>query len=199
MLENLQTLNAEVRDGAGKNVNRRVRAAGKLPGVLYGTGTESRGIVLDPKELTTLLSNPYGFNTVFHVSVDGGEKHLCMIKERQFDSVRRVLTHIDLFSVAPDRFVTVDVPVAPKGRSEGEKLGGRLTVVSRAVRIRCKVADIPEEVPHDITKLGLSEAVYIDEMTPPAGCEFVFRNRFPVIRIARKRGAKVATETTEES
>lgn len=199
MNDKIQTLNAQLRDGAGKGVNHRVRASGKLPGVLYGVGTESRGVVIDPKELTELLSNPYGFNTVFNVQLEGEEPYLCMIKERQFDSVRRVLTHVDLFSVTPDRIVTVEVPVVTKGRSAGERAGGRLMIAARSVRLSCKIEDIPMEVPHDITKLQISDAVYIDDMTPPSGCEFVYRNRFPVLRIARRRGTKTTEEGAEEA
>ena len=199
MLEHVISLRAEVREGAGKNANRRVRAGGLLPAVVYGDGVENATIAVSPKELTTALSNPYIFNSVFRLEREGQEPVLCMIKERQFDSVRRVLTHVDFLAVSPERFVTIDVPVDPQGKSEGEKLGGRLVVVSRSVKLRCRVKDIPVSVPHDVSPLRVSESVYVDEMTAPAGCELVYKNRFPVIRVARKRGAKVQADSDSDS
>ena len=81
------------------------------------------------------------------------------------------------------------------------KLGGLLQIVSRTVNVRCKVEDIPF-VEH-VTDVELSEAVYVDEMSAPDACSLEFKHRFPVIRIAARRGAKkqaeeAATEEAEE-
>lgn len=196
MSERMQ-LKVTRRDGTGKGPARRLRAEGLLPGIVYGELEETVPVTIDPKPLAEVLSTPYGFNNVFELVIDDGAPLLCMVKERQFDSVRRCLTHVDFLVVRPDRYVAINVPVKPLGRSEGEKAGGRLMVVAREVKLRTQVQHVPEAVTHDISALQISEQVYIDEITPPAGSEFIFRNRYPVIRIARKRGAKVVAGAEE--
>lgn len=196
MSERMQ-LKVTRREGTGKGPARRLRAEGLLPGIVYGEVEGTVPVTIAPKEIEEVLSTPYGFNNVFELVIDGGEPLLCMVKERQFDSVRRCLTHVDFLVVRPDRYVAINVPVKPLGRSEGEKAGGRLMVVAREVKLRVQVKDVPEAVTHDISALQISEQVYIDEITPPTGAEFIFRNRFPVLRIARKRGAKVAADAEE--
>lgn len=193
------SLNAEARETGSKSRARSVRREGRIPGVVYGNGVEGVSVSVDPKELEVALRTEYGFNKVIALEVNG-KTHRCMVREYQFDSVRRVMTHVDFLVIDDDQEVVVEVPVATTGKSEGVAMGGRLDIVSRAVKVRCKVKDIPSIIEHDVTKLQISEQVYIDEINEPEGCSFEFNHRFPVIRIARKRGARVgqaAEETTE--
>lgn len=194
------SLNALVRETGSKGRARSVRREGRIPGIVYGSGIEGVSVSVDPKELEVALRTEYGFNKVIALEVDG-TVHRCMVREYQFDSVRRVMTHADFLVIRDDQEVVVEVPVATTGKSEGVAMGGRLETVSRTVRVRCEVQNIPAVVEHDVTKLQISEAVYIDEIEPPEGCEFVFNHRYPVIRIARKRGARTGqaaeAETTE--
>lgn len=191
------TLAVTTREVGNKGVNRRLRASGLIPGVVYGKGAEGTPVAIEPKRLEEVLTTEYGFNAVFHLAVEGGETHLVMVKDRQFDPIRREITHIDFYKVDDEQIVEVDVPVRPVGVAAGVKMGGRLLVVSRAVKVRAAVKDIPATVDHDVTAMQVSEALYIDEMTPPSGCEFVYKNRFPVINIQRKRGAKVGGDEAE--
>ncbi len=168
---------------------RRTRTAGEIPAVVYGAGSEATPVAVQPKAVKAVLSTPWGWNNVFQLAVDG-KTYQCMVKDKQFDPVRRVLTHLDFYVVDSDQKIVVDVPVEPIGTAAGVRAGGRLQVTARVVRLRCAVKDIPATVQHDVTDVGLGATVYIDEITPPANCEFVYRNRFPVLRVARKRGAK---------
>lgn len=186
-------LEATPRAASGSAVARRVRAEGVIPGILYGGGGAATPLTVAPKAVKAVLSTAHGWNNVFQLEI-GGQSHQCMVKDWQFDPVRRVLTHIDFYIVDGDQKIVVDVPVEAVGNSVGVKAGGRLQILARTVRLRCAVKDIPATVPYDVTDVGLGDTVSIEQFTPPAGCEFVYRNRFPVLRIARKRGAKVGEE-----
>jgi large subunit ribosomal protein L25 len=190
MSTEILSLSAKTRLAGSRSRANAVRREGRVPGVVYGQGGEGTAVSIDPRQLETILRTATGFNSVFDVSIDGGAPVRCMLKEYQIDSVKRKMTHVDLYSVNPDQLITIQVPVSTVGRSLGERAGGLLQIVARVVRLRCAVKDIPATVPHDVTEANLGDAIYIDQFTPPQGCEFVFRNRFPVIRIARKRGAK---------
>lgn len=191
-------LNAKHRDSSVKRSGKKSVRAGFIPGVVYGPNTEPFPINVDPKEVEVALTTEFGRNKVITVQVEGGASHLCMVKDTQFNPVRREMTHMDMYVVDPEQEVVVPVPVKPVGRSAGERLGGLLQVVSRTVNVRCKVKDIPVAVEHDVTDVELTEAVYVDEMSAPTDCSLVFKHRFPVIRIASRRGAKIAAATEEE-
>lgn len=189
------TLAAKMREVGKKGINRRLRASGLIPAVVYGKGGAAQPVTVEPKALEEVLTTEYGFNNVFHLAVEGGETHLVMVKDRQFDPIRREITHLDFYTVDPEQVVEVNVPVRAVGVAAGVKMGGRLLIVARAVKVRAAVKNIPATVDHDVTAMQVSEAAYVDEMTAPEGCEFVFKNRFPVINIQRKRGAKAEAET----
>jgi large subunit ribosomal protein L25 len=191
------TLQATTRTTGSKGERKQARRDGLVPAVVYGRGEEGKAIFVEPKALKVVLSTAYAFNNVFDLAIEGSEPVQCMVKAHQIDPVRRNITHVDFYRVTDEQMVMIDVPVEATGTAVGVKMGGRLQIVSRAVKLRCAVRDIPATVPHDVTKVQVSESVYIDEITPPEGCEFMYRNRYPVIRVARKRGAKVGAATEE--
>lgn len=190
MSNEMMTLKATKREFGTKGAARRVRAAGKIPAVVYGNKIDNVPVAVEPKEIEECLRTEYGFNAVFQLDVEGGESLRVMVKDYQFHGVRRELTHLDFIVVTGDDAVTIHVPIEATGKSAGVVMGGRLDIVARTVKIRCTVDTIPATIQHDVTPLEIAESVYIDEMTAPDGVEFVFDNRFPVIRIARKRGPK---------
>jgi large subunit ribosomal protein L25 len=187
------TLTGETRPTGVKRASNKTRRLGRIPGVVYGPGVDSFALSVDPKELEGALLTSFGRNNVFNIAFDGAT-HSVMVKDTQFDPVRREMTHVDFYVVQPEQEIVIDVPVETQGRSAGERLGGLLQIVSRTVRVRCQVKDIPATVPHDVTDVGLAEQVYVDEMTAPDGCSIEFKNRFPVIRVATRRGAKKAAD-----
>lgn len=189
-------LSAQTRDTSIKRGGRKTLQEGLIPGVVYGPKTEPFGVKCELKALHLALTTNYGRNAVISLDLDGASYN-CMVKETQFDVVKRVITHVDFYVVEDEQSVTLDVPVEPTGKSAGEKLGGLMQVVSRTVKVNCKVKDIPPTVQHDVTEMELGDAVYINEMSAPEGCELFFKNRFPVIRVAARRGALV--EETEET
>lgn len=196
MSNEMMTLKATKREFGTKGAARRTRAGGLIPAVVYGTHVDNVPVAVDPKEIEACLRTEYGFNAVFQLDVEGGESLRVMVKDYQFHGVRRELTHLDFIVVTGDDKVTIHVPVEAVGKSAGVVMGGRLDIVARTVKIRCTVETIPATIQHDITPLEIADSVYIDEMVAPDGIEFVFDNRFPVIRIARKRGPKEDTTTT---
>lgn len=187
------TLQGESRVVGAKRSGKKTLRTGRIPAVVYGKGVEPFALSLDPKELEAALSTEFGRNYVFDVAYDG-KTYSVMLKDSQFNPVRREMTHVDLWVVAPEQEIVIDVPVATQGRSKGEVVGGLLQIVSRTVKVRCQVKDIPPAVTHDVTGVDLAEQVYVDEMTAPEGCTLEFKNRFPVIRVATRRGAKKAEE-----
>ncbi len=64
---------AEPRDTRGKNEARRLRARGLAPAVVYGAGTDPVAVAVNPKEVNKILRSATGSNTIFNITVNGGE------------------------------------------------------------------------------------------------------------------------------
>jgi len=159
------TLQAEKRDGRGKNEARRLRAAGRIPAVLYGTHKgKATEIAVDPKALLRILHSDSGVNTLIGLSVDGSATRV-LVKEYQLDPIDHKLLHADFYQVAMDKAITVTVPIVLKGEPKGAKQqGGIVDFVNREIEIECLPGDIPEHIDVDISELMLHQGVRVRDL-----------------------------------
>ncbi len=154
----------ESRKPGGKNVNRRLRGAGKIPAVLYGQGKAPLPLAVNPEVVREILYSDSGRNTIFAVSVDGGSQCNAMVKDYQLDPVRGNLIHADFLQIAMDRTLELTVPVEIIGESEGVKLGGLMDIVTREIEIECLPGDIPESIKVDITGLKINDNIRVKSL-----------------------------------
>ncbi len=105
------TVAAEVRNSRGKNEARRVRAAGRIPAVLYGSHRRPVPVAVDPREISKIVHGSSGFNTIFNIAVTGGETTPVMLVDRQVDPVTSRLLHADFKRVDLSKRLRVSVPV----------------------------------------------------------------------------------------
>jgi large subunit ribosomal protein L25 len=163
------TLEAVKREGRGKNEANRLRAAGRIPAVVYGTGKEGKApegiaVAVDPKEMLRILHSDTGANSLITLKLDGGESRV-MVKEYQLDPVTHGLLHADFYQLALDRAIVVPVPIQLKGEPKGVKLqGGIVDFVSREIEIECLPTEIPEHIEVDITDLALNESIRVRDL-----------------------------------
>ena len=161
------TLQAEKRDGRGKNEARRLRASGRIPAVVYGTEkNKATEIAVDPKVLLRILHSESGVNTLIGLEGAGlttGGKVL--VKEYQLDPIDHRLLHADFYAVAMDKKLTVTVPIVLKGEPKGVKQqGGIVDFVNREIEVECLPADIPEHIDIDISELMLHQGVRVRDL-----------------------------------
>ena len=163
------TLEVVRREGRGKNESRRLRAAGRVPAVVYGARQEGKApegvaVAADPKEVLRILHSESGANTLITLKLDGAESRV-MVKEFQLDPLTHQLLHADFYQLAMDRAITVTVPILIKGEPKGAKLqGGVLDFVTREVQVQCLPADIPEHIDIDVSELMLHQAVRLRDL-----------------------------------
>jgi large subunit ribosomal protein L25 len=158
----------ERRTPGGKNVNRRLRKAGKIPAVLYGRGKDPAPLTVDPHAVRSILHSETGRNTIFTVNLGGGEQANAMVKDYQLDPVRGSLIHTDFLEIAMDRLLVVTVNIEVVGESEGVKLGGLMEIVTRSVEVECLPVDIPDSIKVDISPLKINDYIRVKnlEMSP---------------------------------
>ena len=163
------TLEALKRDTRGKNEARRLRAAGRIPGVVYGTKPGAKTVdavpvAVDPKEVLRILHSESGANTLINLRLDGGETRV-MVKEYQLDPVTHGLLHADFYQLAMDKAITVTVPFVLKGEPKGVKLqGGLLDFVTRDIQVLCLPTDIPEHIDVDVSEMMLGQSIRLREL-----------------------------------
>jgi large subunit ribosomal protein L25 len=161
-------LTAERRSDAGKGVARKLRAAGKVPAVLYGQGLDTTPLTVDSRELTHLLHSSAGSNVLVDLVVDG-EEHLAIPREIQRDHIHSKWVHVDFLAVSRTQTITVNVPVHETGEAVGVKEGGVVEHHLREVQIECLPQDVPDELVVDITSVELGEMVHVSDLVPPVG------------------------------
>jgi large subunit ribosomal protein L25 len=148
-----------------KNAARRVRAAGKIPAVLYGAGHEAVAVEVDPKHISKILYSETGHNTIFDVDLGDKSPVKAMIVEWQQEPIKDKLIHIDLKRIAMDKALTVSVRVKLIGVPVGVKThGGILDQVLREVEIECLPADIPSHIDVDVSNLDLHEVLRVSDL-----------------------------------
>ena len=163
------TLEVVRREGRGKNEARRLRAAGRVPGVVYGAQTDKKApnsipVAVDPKAVLRILHSDSGANTLITLKLDGRGRRV-MVKEYQLDPITHKLLHADFYQLAMDKMITVTVPVILKGEAAGVKQqGGLLDFVTRELQVQCLPTDIPEHIAVDVTDLTMHQAVRLRDL-----------------------------------
>jgi len=187
-------LEAQSRTPGNKNVARRVRQGGKIPGVLYGAGKQSLPVTLDPRQVTRILHSATGHNTIFDLDLEGNERTKAMIVDWQYEPIKGHLLHIDLKRIAMDKKLTVSVPIVLKGESAGVKQqGGILEQILREVEVECLPGDIPSAIEADVSELVFGKVLRVSDLTHTDKIEFITDANQPVAHITTVKEEVVAT------
>jgi large subunit ribosomal protein L25 len=193
-------LAVEVREASGKGVARKLRAAGRIPGVCYGRNTPSMSVMLDPHALEHLIAtSEAGINTLIDLKVDGGgafDGRKVLVKELQRDPVNGALLHADLFAVDLEQTVTVAVPIHVTGTPEGVKMGGILDQSLRELEFECLPQAIPREISLDVSALEVGQSLHVRDLTLPEGVTLMSDPDLSVVSVVAP--AVVAEEVPAE-
>lgn len=158
---------AETGRTLGSRSTNRLRAAGKIPGVLYGRGTAPTPLAVDARELRTALRGDHGTNAVLTLEVDGTE-HVAMARDIQRHVTRGTVSHVDFLVVDRNVSVSADVPINLTGESD---LGGSamVDVVLSSLPINAKPESIPAAIEVDQSALTVGSQVLVKDLLLPEG------------------------------
>ena len=199
-MANTATLPAQKRDGTGKGVARRLRAAGRLPAVLYGRELDPVHLSLDAKEAELLFHSISVDNTIVQLAVEGDKKpYETLIREIQVHPLRQTLTHVDFLRIQAGVTVDVNVPVHLLGIPEGVKnSGGVLEQVIHDLPVRCIPSKIPQSIDIDVTHLDLNEAMHIYDIEFEEGVEVTIEQKRTICSVAIPKVIEEPEEEEEE-
>jgi large subunit ribosomal protein L25 len=188
---------AEKRTETGKNVNRRLRNRGLIPGVLYGAKSEATPVSVSPKEIGSILRSATGENTLFDLDL-GGTRRKVILKEFQLEPIKGRMLHADFYEVALDKAIEVKVHVELQGLPVGVKVqGGVLDFVTRELEIECLPTDIPEKIVVDVSELELGKLVRVGELKAPDKVKILTDPGLVVAHVVTPRAEEVAATAAE--
>jgi large subunit ribosomal protein L25 len=158
---------AEPRTPARKRGARALRAAGRVPAVIYGHGSATRALSLPGLEFERLLERIQPESTIVELAIDG-ESTRALIREVQRHPLRPGILHVDLQEVHAGEKLRLVVSVHLVGSPEGVRnQGGVLDQVLRTVEIAVLPADIPERVELDVSALVIGKSAHVSDLVIP--------------------------------
>lgn len=157
---------ADIRTSFGKGAARKLRAAGKIPAVVYGHGSEPLHVAV-PAHETTLLARRS--NALMDLKMPD-DQLLVLIKDIQRDPVRQIIEHLDLVIVRKGEKVTVDISV----HVEGEPFSGTIVQVEHTnISVEAEATHIPEFVTVSVEGLQEGARILAGEVSLPQGTTLI--------------------------
>lgn len=161
-------IKAETRDRFGKGEMHRMRNEGFVPGVVYGPDEDTVSLMVNEKELSTLLGRISIENTIVDLQLSGGVKksYQTLIREVQRHPFKSILRHVDFYCVPKGRKIPVEVPIVLHGHPIGvTQEGGIIQQALRELEIMVLPTNIPEQIDVNIGELHLHDSIHVADLT----------------------------------
>jgi large subunit ribosomal protein L25 len=188
---------ATKREVQGTGASRRLRRAGRVPGIIYGGDAKPQSIELDHNDLFQHLRKEAFYSSVLTMNLDGNNE-MCLLRDVQRHPFRQLILHVDFQRIdethkihqkVPLHFINADV--AP-----GVKLqGGMVQHVMNELDVRCLPKDLPEFIEVDLKELSGGQSIHASQVKLPAGVEWVHHGEGdPVVAAVVVRGGGAAAD-----
>jgi large subunit ribosomal protein L25 len=160
-------LSASRRESLGKGGARKSRAAGQIPGVLYGHGETPVAVAVSAREFDVALREHKGGNPIVNLAVSGSE-YTALIRAVQYDPVGHNILHLDFQHISLTEQIEVKVAVHLVGLPLGVKDGGGiLEPILREVEVRCLPTAIPSSIEVDVSHLNIGDSIHLRDVSVP--------------------------------
>jgi len=198
------TLPIERREKTGTTGAQALRRDGKIPGVLYGHGSEPLHVSFEAKIFDELLHK--GARTgVLTLTLDGKKADTALIREVHRNPVSRKIQHVDLQRVSEHEAVHAKLPLVTVGSARGvREFGGVLDVIVREVDVEGPVDEFPDHLEVDVTELGIHQHASASDIKLPKGFKLLIPPDTTVVSVESSKTAQhleeaAAGSTTEQT
>ena len=185
-----QVLKVELREQTGKGICRRLRAAGRIPAVVYGKGMESVAVSVALREFSEAIAGEGGRNHILTLNGGALDGQTVIVADLLRDSLKGTPRHVDLHRISLADKVKVHVQVKLVGTAVGAKAGGLVDFGMHQVEIECLPVHIPEHINVDVTELAIGHSIHVGDIVAPVGIAILGDAKAPVVSILGKRGAE---------
>ncbi len=156
------TLKGTLRKTGKKADVNSVRRGNNVPCVVYGNGVENTSFSVDEKELNVITNTPFSY--IINLDIEG-KVIPAILHQIQFHPVTDRALHADFLAVTNDKPISINVPVKVSGNSDGVKQGGKLLIYARKLRVSGMKANLPDELPVDVTTLKLGKEINAGDLS----------------------------------
>ena len=198
MANEATTLEAALREERGKGAARQMRREGRIPGVVYGHGEETRAISVDEGDLDRLFAHISIENTLIDLKVDGKKPVKTLVREVQTHPWKAEVLHVDFYQIHADEKIALDVPIRLLGTAAGAKEGGILQQRMHDLHVECLPDAIPEALEIDISELEMNDSVHVNDLDLPEGVETDVEGERTVCSVVPPTVLKVEEEEEAE-
>lgn len=152
------------REDLGKGGARKARAAGLIPGVLYGHGETPIAVAIGAREFEVAMRTHKGGNPIVSLGLDGSE-YTALVRDAQIDPLTHGVLHLDFQHISLTETIEVSVPVHLTGLAVGVKDGGGiLETITRELDVRCLPTNIPAAIDVDVSALNIGDSVHVRDV-----------------------------------
>jgi large subunit ribosomal protein L25 len=190
-------LSAELREGTGKGVARKLRAKGVIPAVVYGRKRAAQSISVSPDALQKLLRGEAGMNTLIDLTL-AGQTATVLVKGLDRDPVRGRYLHADFYEVDLTQKVIVSVPVHLVGKAAGTDFGGILDHPLRELSIECLPREIPQSIDVDVSALQVNDSIHVSDLKLAPGLTIKTDGSLAVASVVLPESEEAAAAATTE-
>jgi large subunit ribosomal protein L25 len=163
------TLTAETGRTTGTRPSKRLRAEGKVPGVVYGHGSDPLSVSVVRRELRSALTTDAGMNALINLDV-GDDTLLTIVRDVQRNPIRNEVTHVDFVIVNRDEVITVDVPIVLEGEAKAvHDQSGTIDQQAFSLTVNAKPGSIPNELVLDVSGMEIGDALRVGDLRLPSG------------------------------
>jgi len=198
----MMELTAVRRHGSGKEGARKILSRGKVPGVMYGKGLESRSIEFDRRDLEKFLGVARRGAVIVRLNVqdkDEAKESYAVVKEIQTNPRTDRVVHVDFYEVAFGKKFRIEVPIRVKGKAVGIEQGGIVEQVTRSLEVECMPRNVPEFLEVDITPLEIGHSLHLEDVTFPEGVHPLEKDtRATIVAVHAPRVEEVVSVVPEE-
>ena len=153
----------------GSSESRRLRNAGRIPGIVYGHGVDAISVTVDGRDLRHALSGESGTNQLLELKI-GSDTHLALARVLQRHPVRHTVLHVDFQIVRRDEVIAADVPIVLVGEAKAVEMEqGMVEQPLTQLTVKATPSQIPASIEVDISELKIGEGVRVGDLKLPSG------------------------------
>ena len=186
-------VNAFPRAQQGSSASRRLRAAGRVPGIIYGADRSAQNVEVDHKPLLHHLQLESFHATILDLALNG-EKMQVLLRDYQMHPWKKQVLHVDFQRVDRNRKIHMKIPLhfANAEICPGVKTGGGVVQhAMNALDIQCLPDDLPEFIEVDLKDMELNETMHVMDLVLPKGVE-------PVSKLKHENPSVVSVHVPKE-
>jgi large subunit ribosomal protein L25 len=187
---------ATTRGAQGTGASRRLRRAGRVPGIVYGSTTAPKAIEMDHNTLFHALRKESFHASILDLEIEGAASEQVLLRDVQMHAFKPQVLHVDFQRVAANEKIHVKVPlhfVNAENSPAVKQSGAVVSHVFTEVDVSCLPKDLPEFIEVDLSNLSVGQSVHVHDLKLPEGVTAVSQENHVVVTVTVPRGMEEIT------